>query len=242
MKLIRFYIIIFLCYSDFAFSAFSAEVHPGDPWEPFNRQIFSFNDTLDDYLLRPIAVGYRKVTPDFVDHSVTNFFNNVEDVYTVANSLLQLKPHKAAMHTARIMFNTTYGLGGIIDVATAFDFDRDREDFGQTLGYWGVPMGPYLVLPFFGPSVIRHATGTLTEQFAFSLFALIETDSVRYGLLVLDVVDKRADVIPAEALIMGDKYSFVRNAFFQLREYQVNDGQVVDEFSTGGDESYLENF
>jgi phospholipid-binding lipoprotein MlaA len=216
--------------------------HPDDPWESFNRSMFAFNETMDALFLKPVAIGYRKVTPDFVDHSVTNFFRNIEDVYTVGNSLLQLKPHKAAMHTARIMFNTTFGLGGLIDVGTAFQIERNREDLGQTLGYWGVPKGPYLVLPFMGPSLIRHASGTLTEQFAFSLVAVFVADTPRYGLIGLNFVDKRADVIPAEALIIGDKYSFVRNAFFQLREYEVQDGVVEDTFSTGGDETYLENF
>ncbi|MCP5209061.1 MAG: VacJ family lipoprotein [Hahellaceae bacterium] len=233
---------IFFTHSSVVQAMLSEGSHPDDPWEPFNRKMFAINDTLDEYILKPVAIGYRKVTPDFVDHSVTNFFKNIEDVYTVGNSLLQLKPHKAAMHTARIMFNTTFGLGGLIDVGTAFQIERNREDLGQTLGYWGVPKGPYLVLPLMGPSLIRHATGTLTEQFAFSLLAVFVADNPRYGLIALNIIDKRADVIPAEALIIGDKYSFVRNAFFQLREYEVKDGVVEDAFSSGDDESYLENF
>jgi phospholipid-binding lipoprotein MlaA len=240
----RFCIIFLVFYANLAHAVMETQMHPSDPWEGFNRNIFAFNESLDAYMFRPVAVVYRDFTPDVVDHSVTNFFNNISDVFTVGNSLLQLKPGKAAMHTSRIMFNTTYGLGGLIDVGTAFEITREPEDLGQTLGYWGIPSGPYLLLPVLGPSSIRDASGTLGEQAISALMFDFLADGPRYGLALLSAVDRRADVIPAEALIMGDKYSFMRNAFLQLRAWQVNDGVVVDEFSgnTDDDESYLEAF
>lgn len=213
-----------------------------DPWEPFNRKIFEFNDSLDAYFLKPLASGYRYVTPDLVDKSVTNVFNNLDDVNTVANSLLQLKAGKAMWSTSRVMFNSTFGVFGVFDVATDFGIERSPEDLGQTLAYWGVPQGNYLMLPFLGPSTVRDGTARLVETFSLDpLTLVVDNTPTAATLRALKLVDLRADLIPREGLIIGDKYSFVRSTYLQYREFLINDGQVADPFARE-DESYLDSF
>lgn len=134
-----------------------------DPWESINRPIFTFNDTLDTYALKPLAQGYQKVTPNFVQDGVHNFFNNLGDVKNLANNLLQAKFHNAGVDTSRLLFNSTFGLAGLIDVATPMGLQRNDEDFGQTLGYWGVGSGPYVMLPFLGPSTLRDAPAKIPD-------------------------------------------------------------------------------
>ncbi len=198
-----------------------------DPYENFNRSIFAFNETLDEYLLRPVAVTYRDVTPEFVDRSVTNFFNNLRDVPTLANEVLQLKPHDAARTATRLIFNTTWGLLGLIDVGTAFDLPAGREDFGQTLNAYGVPEGVYLMLPFLGPATVSDAVGRGVDFQIDPLFGL--GSEVKLGLAAVKAVDLRADVVPAENLIVGDRYIFVRNAYLQARAFAIADGKVEND-------------
>lgn len=195
-----------------------------DPWESFNRSIFQFNDAVDRWALRPVASGYRTVTPDFVDKAVTNVFKNVGDIVSLANTILQLKPERAAATTTRIMFNTIFGLGGIFDVATQWGIPRQREDFGQTLVYWGVPEGNYLMLPLLGPATVTDAIGYIPDGYVNPLNHLGEPQV--YILSGLEVVDQRAAVIPAENLIVGDRYTFIRNAYLQQRRLVINDGKV----------------
>jgi phospholipid-binding lipoprotein MlaA len=207
-------------------SAFAAG-DPRDPYEKFNRYVFEFNQTLDDYLLRPVASTYRELTPELIDQAVTNFFTNLRDVPTLANELLQLKHMDAARTATRLMFNTTYGLLGLIDVGAAFDLPAGREDFGQTLNVYGVPQGPYLMLPFLGPATASAAVGFVADTQVDPLFAF--GDKINYGLTAVKMVDIRADVIPAENLIVGDRYIFVRNAYLQAREFAISDGKVEND-------------
>ncbi|MBF7730813.1 MlaA family lipoprotein [Pseudomonas sp. N040] len=200
-----------------------------DPWESFNRPIFTFNDTLDTYALKPLAQGYQAVTPDPVEDSVHNFFGNLGDVKNLANDLLQGKLHEAGVDTARVLFNTTFGVLGLFDVASKMDLKRSNEDFGVTMGVWGVNTGPYLVLPLLGPSTVRDAVGKIPDTFV-EPYRYVSDVPVRNSARGLDVVDTRANLLKAEELITGDKYVFIRNAYLQNREFNVQDGEVEDDF------------
>ena len=200
-----------------------------DPWESVNRPIFTFNDTVDTYALKPLAQGYQFVTPQFVQDGVHNFFRNIGDVGNFANDVLQLKPHAAGVDTARLLMNTTFGVLGFVDVGTKMGLQRNDEDFGQTLGHWGVGSGPYVVLPFFGPSTLRDAPSlyvdTYTEPYRY--VNDIPARNIAYGV---NIVDTRTSLLSSEKLITGDKYIFIRNAYLQNREFKVKDGKVVDDF------------
>ncbi|BAU73826.1 MlaA family lipoprotein [Metapseudomonas furukawaii] len=200
-----------------------------DPWEGFNRAMFRFNDTLDTYALKPIAKGYQAVTPQFLEDGVHNVFNNIGDVGNLANDLFQLKLHNAGVDTGRLVFNTTFGLLGFFDVATPMGLQRNDEDFGQTLGYWGVESGPYLVIPFLGPSTVRDAGGKIPDAF-LEPYPHMDHVPTRNVTRAVDVVDTRASLLSAEKLISGDKYIFIRNAYLQNREFKVKDGEVEDDF------------
>jgi phospholipid-binding lipoprotein MlaA len=200
-----------------------------DPWEGVNRVIFRFNDTLDTYALKPLAQGYQKVAPQFVEDGVHNFFRNIGDVNNLVNDVLQAKPHAAGVDTARLIFNTTFGLLGFVDVGTRMGLQRNDEDFGQTLGHWGTPSGPYVVLPFFGPSTVRDAFGKVPDGYTRP-YPYMDDVAVRNVMLGFDIIDTRASLLSAEKLINGDKYGFIRNAYLQNREFKVKDGQVVDDF------------
>ncbi|MFC4860741.1 VacJ family lipoprotein [Pseudomonas sp. JS3066] len=200
-----------------------------DPWEGFNRVMFRFNDTLDTYALKPVAKGYQTVTPQFLEDGIHNVFNNVGDVGNLANDLFQAKFHNAGVDTSRLVFNTTFGLLGFFDVATTMGLQRNDEDFGQTLGYWGVGSGPYLVIPFLGPSTVRDAGGKVPDSF-LEPYPYIDHVPTRNVTRAVDVVDTRASLLSAEKLITGDKYIFIRNAYLQNREFKVKDGEVEDDF------------
>lgn len=216
------------------------EVSDSDPFENWNRKVFSFNDGVDRWVLRPVASAYRTVTPEIVDKGVTNFFSNLGEVSNFANSLLQGKGESAVVAFGRFTFNTVFGLGGFFDVATSFDLPERNEDFGQTLGVWGVNSGPYLVLPFLGPSTPRHTTGRLTDGFVLpSAWDEVSTPETYY-LRGLQVVDLRAGLIPVESMMSGDRYRFMRNAFLQRREFLVNDGKITDDpFANDDDEDLM---
>lgn len=200
-----------------------------DPFESFNRAMFSFNEGLDTVVLKPLAKSYRYVTPDLVESGVTNFFDNLTEVRNIANNLLQFKFDGAALSFSRFVFNSTFGLAGFIDVATPMGIAKHPEDFGQTLGYWGVSSGPYLVLPLFGPSSLRDATRFVVDA-PLDPINHLDDDSARLAVQGVRVIDTRAQLLSQERLIEGDKYLFVRNAYLQRREYQVQDGQVPDQF------------
>ncbi|GGY82516.1 hypothetical protein GCM10007071_32470 [Marinobacter zhanjiangensis] len=210
-----------------------------DPWEPWNREVYAFNEAIDDWVLRPVAEGYQWVMPDFADRGVTNFFDNLGEVNNFINSVLQLKGEHAVVAAGRFTYNTVFGIGGLFDVATAFDLPERQEDFGQTLGYWGVGSGPYLVLPLLGPSTPRDFTGTLTDSLVFPSVQDYMESPEKWYLLGLFIVDTRADLLSAEAFISGDSYTFVRNAYLQRREYLINDGAPGSDPFTGGDDEEL---
>jgi phospholipid-binding lipoprotein MlaA len=215
-----------------------------DPFESWNRQVFSFNEFVDEWFLRPVAKGYRAIMPPFADKAVSNFFNNLGEIGNFANSVFQLKPESAVTAAGRFTYNTVFGLGGLIDVGTAFELPEREEDFGQTLGYWGAGPGAYLMLPLMGPSTIRDFAGAGVDNVALpSLWTLVESPE-RYYALTLRIVDGRADLIPAEGFISGDSYTFVRNAYLQRRQFLINDGETrSDPFSSEESEDLmLEDF
>ena len=200
-----------------------------DPWEGFNRVVFKFNDTLDTYALKPIAQGYQFITPQFLEDGIHNMYRNVGDVRNLANNVLQVKPHAAGVDTARLLMNTIVGVGGFFDVGTKMGLQRNDEDFGQTLGYWGLNTGPYLVLPLLGPSTVRDALGIYPDSYA-EPYRYMHDVSARNTVAGMKIIDARANLLSAEKLITGDKYIFIRNAYLQSREFKVKDGQVVDDF------------
>ncbi|MBN2991372.1 VacJ family lipoprotein [Pseudomonas cedrina subsp. fulgida] len=209
---------------------FAAQAAPeDDPWESVNRPIFTFNDTVDTYALKPLAQGYEWITPQFVEDGIHNFFRNIGDVGNLANNVLQLKPHNAGVDTARLLVNTTFGVLGFIDVGTKMGLQRSDEDFGQTLGYWGVGSGPYVMLPLLGPSTLRDAPSKYVDSYT-QPYRYMDDVSVRNSVMGLNIVDTRASLLDSEKLITGDKYTFIRNAYLQNREFKVKDGKVVDDF------------
>jgi phospholipid-binding lipoprotein MlaA len=211
---------------------------PRDPWEGFNRNVFAFNDTLDRYFLKPVAKGYRLVTPDPLETGVTNFFGNVGEVPNLLNNALQWKWAKVGNNTGRLLLNTTVGLGGLFDVARHAGLEKlERESFGQTLSYWGVGQGPYVVLPFLGPATVTDAAALPVDWYSSPL-TYMHDDGWRWGLWALNTVQTRAGLLDAEELISGDRYTFIREAYLQRREYLVQDGQVEDDF--GGDMEELD--
>lgn len=214
-----------------------------DPYEHWNRKVFAFNEFVDEWFLRPVAQGYRAVMPSFADRAVTNFFSNLGEIKHLVNSLLQLKGESAVVAAGRFTYNTTFGLGGLIDVATEFDLPERPEDFGQTLGYWGVGSGPYLMMPLLGPSNPRDLTGLVTDVTVVpSPWNYVDSPDNYYARGV-QLVDVRADLIPAESFISGDKYTFVRNAYLQRREFLINDGRPVeDPFSQDSEDLMLDEF
>jgi phospholipid-binding lipoprotein MlaA len=205
---------------------------PHDPWEPFNRSVFEFNEGLDTYLLKPVVAGYRFVLPEFVRDGIYNFFSNYSDIYTALQNLLQGKPDYAFSDLMRVVVNTTFGLGGLIDMATPGGLPKHKEDWGQTFGVWGIPSGPYVVLPFFGPSSVRDTFGTAADLESDYLFRLLPDVALRNSLTGLRVVNARNTYYEAGDLLDGaaiDKYSFVRDAYIQRRAYQINEGRDDEE-------------
>ncbi|WP_322030887.1 VacJ family lipoprotein [Paraburkholderia sp. J76] len=202
------------------------ERKPGDPFEPANRAIFKFNDKLDTYVAQPIAKGYQKVTPQPLRQAITNFFSNIGDADNFANNLLQLKITDAVEDLMRIAMNTTFGLGGLIDFATAAGLPKHHQDFGLTMGHYGVPAGPYLVLPLFGPSSVRDGIG-MGVDVKFNVINYFEP-AVRNPMYIAQFVSARADLLGATDLLKQaalDPYSFVRDAYRQQRESLIRAGR-----------------
>lgn len=199
---------------------------PNDPLEGFNRAVYRFNDAFDRALLKPVAKTYQAVLPKPINRGISNFFGNLGDVVTLLNNLLQLKFEQAASDVGRIAFNTTVGLGGLIDVATPMDFPKHNEDFGQTLGYWGLGSGAYLVLPFLGPSTIRDGFGRIPDGYAYPGYQL-DDEAARWSVVALEAVDTRAGLLRASRVLEEaalDPYSFMRDSYLQRRESLIHDG------------------
>jgi phospholipid-binding lipoprotein MlaA len=203
---------------------------PRDPYERFNRASYTFNDTLDRAILKPTAKGYRAIAPQFVETGVSNFFDNLDTPKTLVNDLLQGKFGAAAHDTGRLLLNTTIGIGGLFDPASAAGLDRNEEDFGQTLGKWGVSSGPYLMVPFLGPSTVRDGLGEIPDEYTDPRH-YVERDAIRFSVLFFNLLDSRARQLSLEDTLNQafDKYAFIRNAYLQRREYLVTDGEVPEE-------------
>lgn len=209
----------------FSVSSVSADEHVNvDPLEPLNRKVHNFNIVFDALIFKPLAYGYKAATPDVVEAGIGNFFANIGDVGVLVNNLLQFKFDKAAVDFARVTFNTTIGIGGLIDIASVMGLEKHNEDFGQTLGVWGVPSGPYLVLPFFGPGSARDSAASFVPLDAWMYVSPVTPRNVGY---VTRLVDNRAKLFKFESLISGDNYIFIRDAYLGARQQAVTDG--VDE-------------
>ena len=202
-----------------------------DPFESTNRIVFEISDDLDTMIIRPVAEIYRDVTPRFIKNSVTNFFYNLSEVDTIINQLLQGKIVLAGQDSLRFLINSTIGIVGFVDVATRVGFERHDEDFGQTLGYWGVPAGPYVFLPLICPSTIRDSFSKPTSWFLSGNLS-VSDDEAKIFINLLDAVETRERLLVAEKLIVGDKYEFVKSVYLQTRNDLVFDGEVEDEFLT----------
>lgn len=200
--------------------------NPQDPWEPFNRTMYQFNQDFDQAVLKPAAQGYRNLAPGPVRQGVGNFFDNLYDITVLVNDCLQLKGERATNTAGRLIFNTTFGLLGVIDIATPAGLPAHEEDFGQTLGYWGVESGPYLVLPFFGPSSARDGIGLIGDVYTDPV-RYVEDDWAKWSLIALRTVDRRATLLRAGRVVEEaalDPYSFVRDSYLQRRRYLIHDG------------------
>ena len=226
IKLIVFYIA--LCTSLLSNSA-SAQDSSYDPWIEMNQHVFAVNDYFDQLLVRPIALTYTSITPRVLQIGVGNFFDNLQDVNIAINDFLQIKIQEGISDSSRVLINSTMGVGGLMDVATNLGLDRNEEDFGQTLGAWGVETGPYLFLPVFGASNLRDSFGLMVDA-VFNPIRFLENIETRYSLYLMDELDFRSSLLAYDELIIGDRYLFVREAYVQNREYVVNDGEVTDEF------------
>jgi phospholipid-binding lipoprotein MlaA len=203
---------------------------PRDPWERMNRATYRFNDGLDRAVIRPVAKGYEKGLPRPVRRAVSNVLSNAGYTTTIANDLLQAKFRAFASDTGRFVFNSTFGLAGLMDAATEAGIAKNDEDFGQTLGRWGVRPGPYVVLPFVGPSTMRDAVGLYPDS-KTDLKSLPDDLWVRVGLKAWYLLDRRVDLLSVDEAVANafDPYAFVRNAYLQHREYEVRDGNVPEE-------------
>jgi phospholipid-binding lipoprotein MlaA len=208
----------------------SGKPDPRDPWERFNRASFKFNDAMDRAILRPVAKAYVKVTPRVLRTGLGNALDNLESISTIVNATLQGKVGQAGRDSARFLLNSTLGLGGLFDPATAAGLEQHDEDFGQTLGVWGVQPGPYLMVPILGPSSARDFVGRVTEQFTYPV-SYLEDDSTRYMIRAMDFVNLRASLLDLDAQLEQsfDRYAFVRNAWLQRREYKVLDGNLPED-------------
>ena len=203
---------------------------PRDPWERMNRATYRFNDAFDKAIARPVARGYRKVTPQFAQTGVHNFFTNLDYPIVMLNDLLQGQIRPFFRDTGRLLLNTTVGIGGLFDPAASVGLERNDREFGQTLGKWGVKKGPYLVIPFIGPSDVRDAFGRAADGFSTPR-QYIRNNYWNYGLLALEQVDLRAGLLQASETVdrSYDPYSFVRSAYLQNRDFKVSGGESSEE-------------
>jgi phospholipid-binding lipoprotein MlaA len=201
--------------------------NPRDPLEPLNRAVYTFNDGFDALLVKPAAEFYRFIVPEFARTGVSNFFSNINDVIVAVNSLLQGKVTQAGSDVGRLLVNSTVGVLGLFDVATGMGLEKHNEDFGQTLGYWGIGDGPYLVLPFLGPSNVRDTVGWFGDIYTWPI-SYIEDDRTRYILTGFRFVTWRADLLEASRILETaalDPYEFVRDAYIQRRRNLIYDGR-----------------
>jgi phospholipid-binding lipoprotein MlaA len=211
---------------------------PKDPLELYNRAMFKFNTDFDNAFMKPLAKGYKYVAPEPVDRGVTNFFNNIDDITSAANNLFQFKLSRFGTDVGRVAVNSTVGLLGVLDVATNLGLPSYKEDFGQTLGYWGLGPGPYFVIPILGPSTIRDTVG-LAGDIYVDPFVSVSKNEIYWGAVGLRLIDRRADLLQAGDILEEaavDPYSFLRDAYLQRRRTKVYDGNPPPE--TAADEAW----
>ena len=213
-----------------------------DPLENFNRAVYKFNDVADNAIIKPVAKGYKNIAPKFVVKGINNFFNNLRDIVTIINDLLQMKVQHAANDTGRVLVNSTIGILGFVDVHSINGGERRKEDFGQTLGHWGLGQGAYIVLPFLGPSTTRDAFGLITDTLAFDPISYMNNVRARNQVRILQFVDARTELLNASSIIDQaslDPYAFQRDAYLQYREALVNDNPSGDiDYSDTADSDY----
>jgi phospholipid-binding lipoprotein MlaA len=212
-----------------------AEVN--DPLEKVNRTFFNINEKVDEVALKPIALTYSK-TPDPIKNSITNFFRNLKEIDNTLNQVLQGKPKYAVNDLSRFLINSTLGIGGFLDPASSMGLERHDEDFGQTLGLWGVSPGPYLMVPFLGPSSTRDLLSRPISSFLEVTFHM-DDSNVRLSLSALDAIETRERLLEVESLLSGDKYNFVRDSYSQSREYEIKDGLNVEDAFTDDMDDFL---
>ena len=200
-----------------------------DPLKDLNQKTHNLNQTLDLQVASPVARFYKRITPDFIEIGVTNFTQNVEDLSIGLNNILQGKIKSGFSDLGRFALNSTIGIAGFLDIATDMGLEKHDEDFGQTLAVWGVPDGPYLVLPGLGPSTMRDTLAMIPDAFLTPLW-LIDHDRTSYSLTAIDLIDTRARYLGLESVVIGDEYLFYRDAYLQSRQFEIKDGEIEDDF------------
>ena len=216
------YLLSFFFLSSYAF----AET---DPLKDLNQKTHDLNQTLDLQVASPVARFYKRITPDFIEMGITNFTQNVEDLSIGVNNILQGKIKSGFSDLSRFTINSTIGIAGFLDIASDMGLEKHDEDFGQTLAVWGVPDGPYLVLPGLGPSTMRDTLAMIPDAFLTPLW-LIDHDRTSYSLTAIDLIDTRARYLGLESVVIGDEYLFYRDAYLQSRQFEIKDGEIEDDF------------
>ncbi len=209
----------------------TGRTQPSDPLQGFNRGVYKFNDTLDRAALKPVAKGYRAITPRWFRAGVGHFFSNLIYPTTIVNQILQGKPVLGLRDTGRFLLNTTLGVGGLLDVATPLGLEANDEDFGQTLAVWGVNSGPFLTLPLFGPSSLRDAPSRIVDYFLDPLTYVDLSTGAELGIRALDIVNTRTELLSVDSTLQStfDPYGFIRDAWAQRREFEIFDGDPPPE-------------
>ena len=202
-----------------------------DPFEPWNRAMYQVHEAVDGALIKPIAEGYVRSAPAPVRASVSNFFGNIDDLFSGINHVLQGKKERAGDDFGRVLLNSTFGLAGLFDPASEMGITKDKTDFGITFGKWGAPQGPYIFVPLFGPTTVRDGTGWLVRIYANPIGSIGDV-RLRNSLYGLNYLDTRAQLLSAEGVLEAaalDKYRYLRNAYLRARRYQVYDGKPPPE-------------
>jgi phospholipid-binding lipoprotein MlaA len=215
------------------FSIAPAQAQTHDPWSDANERVFKLNDYFDRVVGRSVSIAYTTFIPRIARQGIRNIFSNIDDINVFVNDLLQLKLDAALNDSGRLLVNTTLGLGGILDIASGYGLYKNEEDFGQTLGKWGVAAGPYVMLPVFGASNVRDSFGLVLDTL-FNPIQYHKDESLRLAMFLIRETDSRSGRLALDELITGDRYIFVREAYVQRREYLVTDGQLEDEFGDFG--------
>ena len=212
----------------------SGDFNPDDPYEKSNRKVFEFNNKIDKLFLRPVTDFYDKATPEFAQTSITNFFANLDDIRISINNLLQGNVVESMSDITRFFINSIFGLGGFFDVASEMGLEKHSEDFGQTLGKWGAKPGPYLMLPFLGPSTTRDAF-TFVGDTALAPALSLDDNAARVGLISLDLINTYSAFTGIADIESKDQYAFLRDAYLERRKYEINDGLSEEDLSNDED-------